>query len=310
MTVGNGRRLASLVAACVLAAAFGSPAAAPAASKQAKLVVKSVRPAPSEAKPLHRVWKASTPVHLEVKIKNTGGAASSGDPWGRILTRQSGGLGFLRDAGFTIGRLGPGKSRTVDAEALGPSAPDAITSVETRACVSIRGGEDPAEGNRADCRDGPDFAVVPEAYDGSVSATQPLFGYGKIVSLGDPRFTYDSKASEKRGLFIYRATGQLVHTVSGSNGTCSLSGSGSAAFTRKETELVLDTDLLDYQGNITHPQVVNATQTCNGTPFPAPIRTGGLRIGPDTREALSEGDPLKGNTDVGGIAFEWNLIPE
>lgn len=289
--------------------AAGLPAAAHAA-KRADLVITSVKAAPGQPKPLHRTALEPGPVKLRVTVENRGDGQTAQHPRARTETKRSGGLSFTPDDERTFGRVPPGEKTTFDIGAYAEGGPPFIKVLATRVCVSARGSGD-LDRAPIRCRNGPGFAVIARAYDGSVKVTQPIFGYAKIVSIGDPRFTLDEQASQRRNRFVYRAAGQLVHTVSGSNGTCSISGSGNGNFKRDETELVFDTGLNGYQGSISHPQIVDATQTCNGTGFPAPVRTGGVRIGPEVRDDLSIDEPLTGNvTGMVGETYEWNLPPD
>jgi len=292
-----------------LVATAGLPAATHAA-KHADLVITSVKAAPGQPKPLHRIALQPGPVKLRVTVENRGDGPTTKRPHARTEVKPAGGLSFATDDERAFGRVPPGEKTTFDIGAYAEGGPPFIKVLATRVCVSPRGSGNLDRG-RLRCRSGPGFAVIARAYDGSVKVTQPIFGYAKIVSDGDPKFTFDIQASARRNKFVYRATGQLVHTVSGSNGVCSISGSDSGGFKREEAELVLDRDLEGYQGSINHPQQVDATQTCNGTEFPAPVRTGGVRIGPKTRDDLSVDEPLTGSvTGVAGDTHEWNLPPD
>lgn len=283
-------------------------APAEAGKKKADLFVTSVKAAPGQPKPLHRVALKPGPLTLRVTVENRGDGPTAKHPRARTETKVGGGLTFSPDDERKFNRVPPGEKSTFDIGAYAEGGTP-IKVVTTRVCVSPRGSGD-VDSGKPRCGNGPDFAVIPNAYDGSTTTTQPIFGYAKIVSVADPRFTLDREASAKRNKFVYRATGQFVHTVSGTNGVCSISGSGGSAFKPKETELVLDRDLESYSGSINHAEVVDSVQTCNGTEFPAPVRTGSARIGPKTRDFLSIGEPLEGTTTAGGVTFDWNLPPD
>ena len=103
--------------------------------------------------------------------------------------------------------------------------------------------------------------------------------------------------------------GAIEHTVSGSSGLCSISGSKSASFAKAESELVLDKSLQTYRGGISHIDNFPATQTCNGVPLTVPIRTTPLNIGPERRDPPGLDEPLVGTSPVSGATYKWNLTP-
>jgi hypothetical protein len=311
MRTRRARRPLVLLVCVIPLAAISLAATADAAKpakKKAHLTVTSVRPAPGQAKPLHRFAEGKG-VEYRVTVRNDGDGPTGKLLHARLDSKDSGALAFRDENNFEMDWIKAGDKTTFPVTAFG-SGGSKPTTVSIRVCVSVR-GLNKTEGVPLSCRGGPGFAVIAKAYDGSASARQPVFGYGRVESLADPRFTYDANASAREGKFVYTATGQLVHTISGSNGFCSISGSGSGSFARNETKLALDPDLLAYSGSISHPQIVNATQVCYGISSPAPVRTGGITIGPKSRAPLDEGDPLAGTSNgLFGLTFEWRLVPE
>ena len=301
-----------LLITSVLALAVLVPLAA-SAHAATKLVVTSVKAAPSEQKPLHRFLRGPG-VELVVKIKNKGtdGVPRGGDHSGVLLSQAAGALSFSHETTFEFPRIGPGETGEAQVDSFGRpfNTPERIDTAVPKACVPVKGkAVFDGDGNltsRKSCAAGPQFAVIPRAWDGTMSSTQPVYGFGKLESIASPTFRYSAGESQKMGEFVYGGTGDLIHTVSGSNGTCSIRGGKNSKIGRDEAGLVLEPNLLQYHGFMNTSDVFEATMTCNGREFPAQMRTTGIPIGPKHRDDESE-TKLKGNGSAGNATYRWEL---
>ncbi|MFN8114083.1 MAG: hypothetical protein U0R51_12910 [Solirubrobacterales bacterium] len=288
-----------LVCLLATALAIGVPASADAG---ADLRIGSVKAAPGQLKPLH-VGGTVGKVRLTAKVKNNGDEPTVKHPFAKLSLRGAGELEFGFHASTNFKQIGPGETGTVRLAAdprLGP------TTYTPRICVSRSGSQ--IQRARPSCSDGPDFAAVALTYEGSVSVQLPILGYAKLDSIAGPVFRLDEQASSKRGKFVYKGSGALEHTVSGSSGLCSITGSKSAQIA-DGSDLVFDKTLQDYSGQISNIDVVGTVQTCNGVPLSLPVRTVPLKIGPISRDPPGLDGPLTGTSTAGGASYKWGLAP-
>ena len=294
--------------------AYPAAAAHAAAKKPApRLVVLSVKAAPSERKPLHRFVNGE-PFKLLVTIKNvgTGAIAKSASREGVLESHQSGALSYVKEATFKFSRLRPRETQTVEVLALGrePDSRDVITTAVPKACVPQRGNADfNAQGTlkgRVSCAQGPGFAVIPKRWTGTMSVTRPIFGFATMETDAIPTFTYDASVSAHTDKFVYGGTGDLVHSVSGSSAFCSVTGGKNGKIAPGEAFLTLDPSLLDYSGGMTTAEVYEATQTCEGESIQTPIRTDGIKIPVTDRLDESETKLVGALTEL-TLSFKWDL---
>jgi hypothetical protein len=289
-----------------------SAAAARETPKKPRLVVTSVKAAAGEQTPLHRFLQGPG-VDLVVKIKNKGTAGTRrGDHSGVLLSKAAGALSFSHETTFEFPRLGPGETAEAEVSASGRpfNTPDRIDTAIPKACVPVNGsavfdGSGTLTGRKS-CAEGPQFAVIPRAWDGTMSSTQPVYGYGKLESVASPTFRYSAGVSKNVGEFVYGGTGDLIHTVSGSNGTCSIRGGKNSKIGPGEAGLVLEPSLLQYRGFMNTTDVFEAKMNCNGRTFPAQMRTTGIPIASTHRDDESE-TKLKGNGSAGNATYRWEL---
>ena len=304
--------LIASMALAIPAHAASRPAAARQAGEKPRLVVKSVKADSGEQKPLHRFLRGPG-MDLLVKIENKGEARTrSGDRSGVLLSKASGALSFSHETTFEFPALKPGKTAEVQVSVTGTpfGKPDQIDTATPKACVPRSGKADfDSDGNlkgRKDCGEGPQFAVIPRVWSGTMSSTQPVFGYGKLASDASPTFRYSANVSNNTNAFVYGGLGDLIHAVSGSNGTCSIRGGKNSTIGPGEAGLVLQPDLLTYHGFMNSTDVFTATQTCNGHDFPTQIRTTGIPI-PSTNRADESETKLKGTGSAGSATYRWEL---
>jgi hypothetical protein len=292
----------------LLLAGIAGIAAVPAAAdahehgkKAPRLVVKSVEPAPGDTKPLHRLL-GGDPLEFVATIKNKGDATYKGGVDGETLSRSSLGLSFALEDRVHVPRLVPGDRAGLHIDIWGGIVGSAgeIDTYAPKFCV--------APGRRS-CAEGPGFAVIPRTWTGTMSTIEPIYGYAKVESDAVPTFTYHAGASQKTRKFVYEGRGDLIHTVSGSNANCSISGGKNSRIGVGESSLTLDPSLLDYYGGITTSDFFFANQTCYGQPSKVAIRTPGIPI---ARTARSETDRrMQGNGSIpnpsGPITVKWDL---
>ena len=303
-----------------LVAFFGGcveSAYAKAPPKGPHLIVTSVKAAPDERKPFHRFLNGPH-FQLVVKIKNTGTARMSrnGIHEGVLLSKSGGALAFAHETNFEIPRVGAGKTVTVevDASGVGFGNRDRITTAFARACAPVRGNahfnSQGALNDRQNCAKGPEFAVIPRHWQGTMSVTHLIFGYAKMETDATPRFTYSAPVSEHNKEFVYGGVGSLVHSVAGANAFCSIAGGKNGKIGPGAGFLVLEPDLLTYRGGMTTGEVYTATQICNGVSVQVPIRTDGIKI-PSKNVDLGIGTKLQGEaSSVGDITFKWEIDAE
>jgi hypothetical protein len=281
------------------------------------LIVTSVKAAADEHKPYHRFINGPG-FGFVVTIKNTGNARMSrgGEHSGVMLSKPTGGLRFVHETTFEIPRIGAGKTATVEVPATGRGfgRRDHITAAIPKACVPVRGNAhfngSGALNDRQNCGEGPEFALIPRHWQGTMSVTHAIFGYAKLETDATPRFSYSDPVSQHNGEFVYEGVGSLVHSVSGSNAFCSIAGGKNGTIGPGQGFLVLEPDLLGYRGGMTTAEAFMATQTCNGIAIPTPIRTDGIRI-PSTNTDLGADSNLQGSAPGnGGSTFKWEINAE
>lgn len=296
----------------ILALVALAPLAAPAHAAP-KLVVTSVKAAPGEEKPLHRFLRGPG-LELVVKIKNKGadGVPGGGDHSGVLLSKAAGALSFSHETTFEFPRIAPGKTGEAQVDATGGpfNTPDRIDTAVPKACVPVKGkaafdGDGSLKGRKS-CAEGPQFAVIPRAWDGTMSSTQPVYGFGKLESVASPTFRYSAGASKNVDEFVYGGTGDLIHTVSGSSGTCSIRGGKNSKIGPGDAGLVLEPNLLQYRGFMNTADVFEAKMNCNGRTFPTQIRTTGIPVASTHRDDESE-TKLKGNGSAGNATYRWEF---
>jgi hypothetical protein len=312
----RARLTVSLGLAAALAGSFDVAYAKPPPSGP-HLIVTSVKAVPEEDKPYHRFINGPFFVVL-VKIKNTGTARMSrgGDHTGVLLSRPHGGLRFVHEDDVDLPRIGAGKTATVEAGASvrGFSRPDRITAADLKACVPVRGNAhfngSGLLNDRQNCGKGPQVALIPRHWQGTMSVTHPVFGFAKMETDATARFTYSDPVSQHNGEFVYAAVGSLIHSVSGSNAFCSISGGQNGKIGPGDGFLVLDPDLLTYRGGMMTSEFYLAKQICNGVSVPVGIRTDGIRI-PSKNVDLGIDTKLQGEEPgVGGLTFKWEIDAE
>lgn len=306
-------RLKFSVSLALVASVGAYPAAAAAKTPAPRLVVLSVKAAPSERMPLHRFVNGA-PIALLVKIKNGGTAAiaKSASREGILESHQSGTLSYVHETTFEFPRLGSHKTQTVEVFASGRkfAGRDVITTAVPKVCVPQRGrAKFDARGTLKgplSCAQGPDFAVIPKRWTGTMSVTRPIFGFATMETAATPTFTYEANVSQDENRFVYGGTGDLVHSVSGSGAFCSIKGGKNGKIAPRDAFLVLYPSLLRYYGGMTTTEAYEATETCNGVSIQTPIRTDGIKIPITNREDFSETKLVGAVTEV-GLSFKWDL---
>ena len=305
-------RMSLALAASVTAYTVADADAAAKNKRAPRLVVLSVKAGPTERKPFHR-FVGRGPFTLRVTIKNIGKAAitKSASRQGVLESRASGHLSDADEGTFDFSRLGPGDREIVEVRVQGRdhNAVDSITTAVPRACVPRHGDADfNAEGTlkgRTSCAKGPEFAVIPRKWTGTMSVTHPIFGFAKLETDAIPTFTYEPNVSEHNNEFVYGGTGALIHSVSGSSTFCSIKGGKNGRIGPGEGFLVLDPSLLDYFGGMKTAEVYMATEKCNGVSIPTPIRTDGIKI-PSTRRDENDTNMAGMVTEL-GLTFKWDI---
>jgi hypothetical protein len=274
-------------------------------------------PSGPHLKPYHRFIHGPFFVVL-VKVKNTGTARMSrgGDHTGVLLSKPTGGLRFVHEDDVDLPRIGAGKTVTVEAGATvrGFNHPDKITAAALKACVPVRGNAhfngNGSLNDRQNCAKGPDVALIPRHWQGTMTVTHPVFGFAKMETDASARFTYSDPVSQHNREFVYEGVGSLVHSVSGANAVCSISGGQNGKIGPGEGSLVLEPDLLTYRGGMRTSEFYMAKQICNGISVAIGIRTDGILI-PSKNVDLGIGNKLQGEApSVGGLKFTWDIDAE